>query len=284
LRVIARAPISYDVLSGGVTHAPLIIASIGGLPPARYVLDTGSDVHLLNEDLADELGQEKRPGEEGTDHSGATMPSWEVDDVPLAVGDLTVVLRSPVAIPAPPPFPGHGIRGILSPQSLHPTAVAVIDMAANELLLVEGWDYEVWAFLLARSPELEVLTLDRQPDRVVVIHAAIEPFPEVPTLVDTGGKRTEFAAAAVPGLAARDQVDLGGGVSGNRFVGRLAGAQTLVAGGARLAVPELAIRSADIHPQPGLVGMDVLRGTVVACAADTSRPVFWQVPKWRDST
>lgn len=270
---------SYDVLSGGVTHAPLIVTSLSGLVPARYILDTGSDVHLLNEDLADELRLEKRPGEEGTDHSGATMPSWSVDDVPLALGDLTVTLRDVVSIPAPPPFPGFGIRGILSPQNLHPTAVTVVDMVADELLLVEGTDHELAGFLRDRYTDLDLLTLDREPDRMVVVMAAIEPFAEVRTLIDTGGKRCEFAAAAVPNLVAGDSVDLGGGVSGTRFEGGRVGSQTLVCGGARIAVPDLAIRRADIQPHvPGLVGMDVLRSTVVACAADLSRPVWWQVP------
>jgi hypothetical protein len=278
LRVIARVPITFEVLSGGTTHAPMVIASVGGTPAARYILDTGSDVHLLNEDLADELGLEKRPGEEGTDHSGSTMPSWSVDDVALAIGDASVTLTNVVVIPAPPPFVAFGVRGILSPQHLHPTAFAVIDMTAHELLLVDGSDAEVAALLRERSPSRQVLQLKREPAGMTVITAAIEPFAEVATLLDTGGKRTEFAAAAVPGLASGEAVDLGGGVSGGRYHGGAAGQQTLIVGGARLEVPDLAIRAGDMHPKTdGLIGMDVLRGTVVACATDTARPLFWVV-------
>ena len=83
MEVICRTPITFSVLDTGTTHAPMVLASIGGTEAARYVLDTGSDVHLLNEDLADELGLHKEPGEEGTDHSGATMPSWNVGDVSM---------------------------------------------------------------------------------------------------------------------------------------------------------------------------------------------------------
>jgi hypothetical protein len=33
-----------------------------------------------------------------------------------------------------------------------------------------------------------------------------------------------------------------------------------------------------MHDPHGMVGMDVLRGTVLACTADARRPVVWQVP------
>lgn len=62
--VLASVPITYKVSGGGTTHAPMIIASVGGVE-ARLVLDTGSEVHLLNEEFADELRLAKEPGEEG---------------------------------------------------------------------------------------------------------------------------------------------------------------------------------------------------------------------------
>jgi len=33
-----------------------------------------------------------------------------------------------------------------------------------------------------------------------------------------------------------------------------------------------------MHDPQGMVGADVLRGTVLACAADRRRQVLWQVP------
>jgi hypothetical protein len=177
-RVVARTPITFDVASGGITHAPLVTISVSGSAPARYVLDTGSDVHLLNEDLADELGLTKEPGEEGTDHSGTTMPSWNVGDVNARVDDCQLVLRNAVAIPAPPPFPAFGIRGILSPQHLHASAWTVLDLSADELVLVEtANDQEATDYLRARSPRLELLTLARDAKfRSLVVPAALEGF------------------------------------------------------------------------------------------------------------
>ncbi len=275
-RVLTRVPITYEVASGGTTHAPMVMASVGGAPEARYVLDTGSEVHLLNEDLADELGLTKVPGEEGTDHSGATMPSWDVGSVGCTLGGLDLTLRDVVSIPAPPPFPGFGVRGILSPQHLHPSAWAVLDMANDELLLVEGTDEELEAFLSPMSPALTMLRLPRDEGFTsVVVPAAIEGFDEMPAMIDTGGKRTEVAASAVSGMTAESPGHAGAGVSGVSYAGASAGAQTLVVQGHRLAVPALHVR--DAMPDPAIIGMDVLRGTVVACAADLARPVFWQV-------
>jgi hypothetical protein len=33
-----------------------------------------------------------------------------------------------------------------------------------------------------------------------------------------------------------------------------------------------------MHDPQGMVGADVLRGTVLACAADPGRRVIWQIP------
>lgn len=276
MSVLTRLPIIYGVRDGGTTHAPMVIASVGGIE-GRLVLDTGSEVHLLNEELADELGLAKVPGEEGTDHSGATMPSWNVGDAGMSMGGADLILRDVVSIPAPPPFPGWGIHGILSPQNLHPTAMTVIDMVDDELLLVEGTDQQVADFLRSRSPALTFLTLARDgayPS--LVVRTGIEGFDAIPTMLNTGGKATEFSMAAVPGLSIDKSERLGGGVSGADYVGGSVGRRTIVVNGHRLEVPALDVR-AQMHDPQGLVGMDILRRTVLACAADLSRPVFWCV-------
>ena len=276
MHVLASVPITYERRDGATTHAPMIIARVGGVE-ARLVLDTGSEVHLLTEDLADELGLSKEPGEEGIDHSGATMPSWTVSDVRLEVGGLELVLENVVAIPAPQAFRTGGIRGILSPENLHPTAATVIDMATDELMLVEGTDADIADFLRSRFPALTLLSLARDADfPSVVVAAAIDGFAEMPTMLNTGGKRTEFSSAAVPGLATEAAERLGGGVSGADYVGGSAGPQTLLVGSQRVPVPALHVRETMHEPQ-GMVGMDVLRGTLLAVAADLGRPLVWCV-------
>ncbi len=275
-RVVARTPIVFEGADGSTQHAPLVAASIGDVA-TLLVLDTGSDVHLLTKELVDRLGLAAEPGEEGVDHSGATMPSWSVEDVPLQLGTAELTLRDVVSIPAPAPFTARGIGGALSPQHLHPTAVTVVDLATNELLVVEGSDDAVADWLARRTPARQTLTLERDARYgTPVVQAAVEPFPELPVLLNTGGRWTEFAAPAVPGLDTAPQARLGGGVSGSDVVGGLAGPQTLVAAGHRIEVPALAVRGTMQGPQ-GMLGMDVLRGTVLACAAEAARPVLWRL-------
>ena len=95
-------------------------------------------------------------------------------------------------------------------------------------------------------------------------------------MLNTGGRRTEFDETVVPGLATGDPERLGGGVSGTDVVGLPAGDQVLVVAGAQVPVPGLAVRRGMGYP-PGLVGMDVLRGTVLALDADPAGFVTWQV-------
>jgi len=42
-------------------------------------------------------------------------------------------------------------------------------------------------------------------------------------------------------------------------------------------VPRLLLRD-DIGNAPGLIGMDILRGTVLMVSADKRRPVIWLLP------
>ena len=214
-------PITFEIASGGATHAPLLIAVARRLGPSAVRRRLGSEVHLLNEDLADELGLAKQPGEEGTDHAGNTMPSWSVGDVPAVVDGLDLVLRDAVAIPAPPPFPGFGIRGILSPQNLHPERLDGHRHCGRRTALLEATDEQEAAdYLRARSPALQLLTLRRDADfPSLVVPAALDGFAEMPTMLNTGGKQTEYSAAALPGLRPQSTGRLGGGVSGADYVG-----------------------------------------------------------------
>ena len=277
VEILARTPITFVGVDGSMQHAPLVAASVADRE-TLLVLDTGSEVHLLTEELATELGLALEEGEEGVDHSGAAMPSWSLGVVPLTLGGAPLELRDGVSIPAPAPFPPRGIGGILSPQHLHPTAFAVIDLAAEELLLVEGRDDAVASWLADRSPALTTLLLARDPSfPSVVVPAAVRPFDELPTLLNTGGKRTEFSRSAVPGLGDGSTERLGGGVSGADVLGSSAGARVLTVAACDVPVADLAVRE-EMHDPQGMVGADVLRGTVLACAADRSRLVVWQVP------
>jgi len=277
VRLLARTAISFVAADGNAGHAPLVTGRIGDVE-MRFVLDTGSEVHLLTKELVDTLGLPVEPGEDGVDHSGATMPSWSVEDVTLSLGGAPLQLRGVVAIPAPAPFPGKGIGGILSPQHLHPAAIVVIDLVDDELVLVEAMDDALVDWLRERGPSLTTLRLERDAAFTTpVVDAAIRPYASIPTLLNTGGRGTEFSSEVVPRLGDGAAQRLGGGVSGADVVGSHAGAQVLVVAGHDVPVARLAVRNA-MHDPQGMVGMDVLRGSVLACAADPHRPVVWQVP------
>ena len=100
----------------------------------------------------------------------------------------------------------------------------------------------------------------------------------MPTLLNSGGKGSEYSATALAGIAPQSSERLGGGVSGADYVGWSVGPQSLVIDGHRVPIPALKVRQ-EMHDPQGMVGMDVLRGTASTCAADLARPVFWQVPR-----
>ncbi len=277
MKVIARIPITYTAIDGSTVHSPMIAGRVGGIEKL-LVLDTGSEVHLLTRELADRIGLVGAPGEEGIDHAGAVMASWDVGTVGLDVAGVGLDLRNVVAILAPPPFPGWGVGGILSPQHLHPSAWVVIDMRSDELVLVDGDAGDAGAWLAERSPDLDLMVLPRDPGfPSVVVPAAIDPHPEIPVMLNTGGKHTEFLASAVPGSARGEVGRTGGGVSGADVRASAAGPARLSVAGREVPVAQLHVRESMLEPH-GLVGMDVLRGTVLTCAADATREVVWQVP------
>jgi hypothetical protein len=65
--------------------------------------------------------------------------------------------------------------------------------------------------------------------------------------------------------------------SGGDAFGSVVADQTLEVGETRVAVPQLILRD-EMEGRGGLVGMDVLRGTILTVRADPARSVIWQVP------
>jgi hypothetical protein len=55
--------------------------------------------------------------------------------------------------------------------------------------------------------------------------------------------------------------------------------RVLVAGEARIPVPRLFVRPPFNAACEGLVGMDLMRGTVLMVGADLDRRVLWLVPR-----
>ena len=170
---LLRVPIRFKGTDGSELHAPMVEATVGGVR-TLLVLDTGSDTHLLNKELVDQIGLAVEPGETGTDHAGTEMPSWTVGTVSADLAELTLPLTDVVVIPAPPPFPGWGIGGILSPQRLWPKAHAVIDMVNDELVLLESDEPSAHGWARDRHLRLRDLVLDRvDGERTILVSAAV---------------------------------------------------------------------------------------------------------------
>jgi len=276
-RILLDEPITFDVGDGKQTHAPMVNATIHGTP-TKLILDTGSTDHLLTVELAEQAGLALAEGEAGTDSTGASVPSWSVGDVPVEIGGMSFTLGNVVGIAGPPPFIQGGIGGIVSPQHLHTSAWAVLDLAAERFLLVETDAADPSAWLTDAAPAMQLLPLDREPgDETILVRAAIEPFERAVTMLDTGGKQTEMVADIGPGLVAGPTQVTGHGVGGSESFGSEVADQTLIVGDARIPVRRLILRDA-MEDRGLLVGMDVLRGTVLAVNGDPAKPVLWVVP------
>jgi hypothetical protein len=269
-----HAPLLFTSPDETPLHAPMVEAEIGGVS-TRLVLDTGSDTHLLTAEFAEAAGLAVEPGEAGIDHAGTEIESGTAGTVPVRIGEDTLALHSVVVIPAPPPFPGWGIGGIVSPQFLHASAWIVLDMADDALVFAETDEPELLDRLVKRHPDWRILTFDRIEDGTTVVHAAIEPHAPIPTLINTGGRSTEFAQSALPGRPRATAERLGGGVSGADVMGARLGAAVLAIGGVRIPVADLASRD-EMDGVQGMVGMDILRGTILACNADPKGRLIWQ--------
>jgi hypothetical protein len=279
-RVLLDAPITFRV-DDELTHAPMVQATIRGLE-TKLILDTGSTDHILTTELAGRIGLEAKPGEAGTDSIGASVPSWTLGDVPVQVAGQELVLRKVIAIAGPKPFERWGVGGFVSPQHMHPTAWVVLDFAAERLIVVDGSETDVTAWLGQRTPSLELVQLARDAgDTTILVQAAIHPFDAVVTMLDSGGKGTEAATSVVPGLSGGPPRSTGKGVSGGEAYGSVVADQTLLVGERRVAIPQLIVRD-EMPGRGGLVGMDVLRGTVLTVSADPARSVIWQVPAATD--
>jgi hypothetical protein len=276
LRTILDVPLTFEV-GDETTHVPMVQAVVGGVA-IKLILDTGSSDHVFTRELADAAGLPGEPGEPGTDSTGGSVPSSNLGELQVEIAGQAFGLRDVVAITAPGPFVGWGVGGFLSPQHVHPTAWVVLDLAAERLVLVDSDQDGVAAWLAERTPALRLLRLERVAgDPTILVHAGFDGFEPVVTLLDSGGKSTQFAAVAVPGLGGGEQSGAGHGVGGGQIVGSVVENRTLVIAGARLPVARLVVRDT-MDGHDGLVAMDVLRGTVLTVSADRSRPVFWQVP------
>ena len=236
-------PLTYDVGGGDRVHSPLVEASVAGVR-AKLVVDTGATDHVLTLSLAKRAGLECRPGEPGTDVSGAPVESWEIatsvevdlGPAPTSGEATTVTLRGVFAFAGPPPFEEWGVGGIVSPQRLRPAGVVILDFDRQVLSLLDD-DTDV-------------------PEAVASVHKEHANFVSIGVDRDAGGLLTATATKA----------PFNGGV---RFLDSGAPAAE--------DVPTPAgFTGAD--PPVGLIGMAELAGSVLVIGPTGSGVAQWLVP------
>jgi hypothetical protein len=272
--VFLTAPITFEV-TDDVVHCPMVYATVGGVT-AKFILDTGASDHVFTMEFARSAKLKSEPGEPGFDHAGVEVPSFTLGDVAAEFAGMTLELKGAFAIEGPTPFEDWGIGGFLSPHSLHPGAWVVIDLVAAELIVATAESPPMSAWLKRRHPSMDLLLLERVAGETVAVMGAIEPFATVVTMLNTGSSGTEFDVAAVPGLRGAPAEASGFGLSGSGIDGEEVSGQSLRLGGRLFPLSVLLIREEMPHP-PGLVGMDVLAGTVLAVGSLPGQPVLWLV-------
>lgn len=218
------------------------------------------------------------PGEPGTDSTGSSVPSWQAHEVTVRIGEVNFDFSEVVVIGTPPPFRRMGIGGTLSPQRLHPGSPVVLDLAAGRVVMPGGVaDVDEW--LADAYPGWRALRLPAvDGDGTVLVEAAIDSFAAVVTMLDTGAKATYAAPDAVPGLGEGGvRRSTGRGVGGTESFGVDVPGRVLHIGDAALPV-DLLIAGHELGVARCVVGMDLLRGTILAVGGPPGSAIRWLLP------
>ena len=273
MSVLLAEPITFAT-ADGTTHAPLVEAVVNGVR-TLLILDTGASDHLLTVDLCEKAGVASEPGEPGTDSTGSSVPSWQAHEITVRVGEAHFAFSEVVAIGTPPPFRSMGIGGILSPQHLQLGAYVVLDLAAGRIAMPGAVD-DLDTWLADTYPGLRTVRLPAiDGDGTVLVEAAIDSFSPVVTMLDTGAKATYVAQAAVPGLGLGGiPRSTGRGVGGTESFGIDVPGRELHVGEATLPA-DLLIAGHDLGTYGCVVGMDLLRGTVLVVGGPPASPIRW---------
>jgi Aspartyl protease len=271
-------PLTYAI-PDGETHAPMVETTVADVA-TRLIVDTGASDHVLTTELVERTSVRMVPGEDGTDAAGNRLRSWLVGRLDVSIGSNDLALENVQATAGPPPFAAWGIGGFLSPQNLHPSAAIVLDLASGRLAVDDDAPDRVAERLIAAHSRLEPVWLERIPgDATILVRIALDAREPVVTLLDSGARSTSFSASAVPGLIAAGADTSGSALGGEAMTAPVVLGQSLRVGPARLPVDRLFVPPVLPGEIDGLVGMDVLRGTVLLLWADPGRPVLWLVPR-----
>lgn len=275
MRLLGKQPISFEV-NGQPAHAPMIDARVDGVETC-FVLDTGSTDHVWTRRLVGQLDIESLPTEPGTDHAGASTPTWTVGMATVEIGGVALSVSDVVAIDGPPQFETWEVGGFLSPQGLSSDYWVVVDLLADRLSLIDADPSTGSTWIDEAFPDLKHLALERKSADLLVVDTSIEPHGPVATMLNTGTEESEFASRVVPHLLGEHDMR-GRGASGAEVSGQVVSGQVLKVGATRFKLPSLLVRDEMPEP-PGMIGMDLLKGTLLVISPQPTDPVHWLISR-----
>lgn len=277
---VVSMPLTYKTLdsTGTTVHTPMFERKIGS-ERQLFIVDTGATDSIFAKRLAGALGLTLRDDDPGTDHAGAPVPTWiATPDLEMHLGPHRVVFSPTMVIDAPPPFADWGIGGIVSPQNLHPNAVLVLDLIANELVLHEQPLDTVLDTLSERlrRPPLRLPRDTTTPDtsKLVVVRGETSDGAPLRILLNTGGRRVEIDPAACDAAIGEQTQVRGKGVSGADVVGAVLAEQTVALGERRFTYEQVTVRPQGASYDAQL-GIGALRDTVIVVSGDRRAPAYW---------
>jgi len=253
---VAAAPAARRVSLEREGHLAVARGTVNG-HPIRWLLDTGSDVHLVAGWFARRhalpLGN---AATFATDHVGKPVPTSRADVVLALDGWGPLVATNVFVSDMPDVFETLGIGGIVSPQALDEEVW--LDFAGGEMRTAGGG-----AAGAPIGPVRACAETDGWRKRSLYVAAVTIDGTAADLLVDTGAERTDVFLGSAPGkrLVARSvershaKHTMSGGVRARTVLGA-----DLATGGVASAVDvDLVDGAPDATcPRDGALGMDVL--------------------------
>ncbi|MEO1270177.1 MAG: aspartyl protease family protein [Myxococcota bacterium] len=273
---ILSAPIAFQVPDGDglrAIHCPVVEVTLQGIP-TRMIIDTGATHVVLFRAFVDGLTQTLRGDTPGTDHAGASVPTWIMDEpCTWDMGGCQGVWEESLVIEGPSFFDDWGIGGVLSPQRLM-SGVCHVFRFAQGLWEVYGADAIDQA--LGTSPQAASIpqrTAEGELGLLVLVSGALKDGDEGIWLLNTGGKHTEVSPLVCDVDESVAWEEAGKGVSGEPVLGAFLNDRSLVCGGLELALERLLVAQ-QRDGLNGQLGMDTLLPYTVVIPTDQTQPVI----------
>lgn len=271
---MAETPLTFSV-NGRTLPVPLVRATVHG-HEGWLIVDTGASHHALARGFAEANQLVRAPAPAGQDHVGKPVEVAAAAEGNWQLGAYSRSVTDAVIVPTPPAFTPLGIIGFLSPQHLADHGYVILDFPAGRMsVLASGSSDALHAWLRKHYATVRVLELPRETGpspRQPFILAALGDQPPVIAQLDTGGSTTEFDDALLPAAGPTDASSNSLTINGPARAARVVTDQFVTLGGQRFGPLKVKARS----PKPGfsaLIGMDLLRATVVVIPNDPREPI-----------